>query len=474
MRNFAMLRYVPSPPQLITAATMALALGAVGVLLPGQSTSDLGTALFITSVANLALGFYVFLVHGGVFVTPTGLYFFSAALLVGGAGLYGSLQSETALFASAAILVGNLLVLVVRFRRAANWARPAPIFIEPIEIQAGFRVWVWTAGVGLLVVGVVFQNAGSTLGPLSAAVAFSGVALLMLGLATASAHRNARYLVLEVVGAGLGFLVYYRLFFGGFGRLVMVALILCAALAINLIQPRSWHKPGLVVALIPALLVAGIIETTRGQQEENLGRFSVSADEILLEGAGLASAIGPLRTMVEVIDADDGGLAVLERRYGMTFIESLTAPIPRAIWPQKPVGLGFAYSLALTPELAVFGHSLAALAYGEWYVNFGWLGFLVVPPFVAYGLGLLDRWQLRTLTGGIRSRSGFIGVLMLLLLVSGIPDYVWVGTFTFAARSGVRVLVILPLYLFFRRVERNSQPIRAARPSFEEPSPTAG
>jgi len=62
----------------------------------------------------------------------------------------------------------------------------------------------------------------------------------------------------------------------------------------------------------------------------------------------------------------------------------LVRPVPRVLWPEKPVDAGFSLPELLHEKSVSFSYS----AVGEWYVAFGWLG--VAAGGVA--LGVLARW----------------------------------------------------------------------------------
>jgi len=62
----------------------------------------------------------------------------------------------------------------------------------------------------------------------------------------------------------------------------------------------------------------------------------------------------------------------------------LVRPVPRVIWPEKPVDAGF----SLAELLHERNISLSYSAIGEWYVAFGWLGVAVG----GLALGMVARW----------------------------------------------------------------------------------
>ena len=90
---------------------------------------------------------------------------------------------------------------------------------------------------------------------------------------------------------------------------------------------------------------------------------------------------------------------------------------------------------------------MAALNEGEWIYNFGLFGAILAIPVVGSFVRFCDR---RLASQRQRHCSTLADVLSLAataVLVAGIADLVWVGTFTYVARTGVRLLVLGALIL---------------------------
>ncbi len=78
-----------------------------------------------------------------------------------------------------------------------------------------------------------------------------------------------------------------------------------------------------------------------------------------------------LGSILERVPAD------MPHQYGATFLPALAKPIPRALWPQKPLGAAAVYSRELFPDLLDQGFVAGVTALGEWYLNFSWPGIVV-------------------------------------------------------------------------------------------------
>lgn len=64
--------------------------------------------------------------------------------------------------------------------------------------------------------------------------------------------------------------------------------------------------------------------------------------------------------------------------YGETLVTELLNPVPRFLWPGKPVGFGVVYASWYGADALAGGPTLSPGILGEMYVNFGWLGIVVL------------------------------------------------------------------------------------------------
>lgn len=403
-------------------------------------------ALVVVSVTHVGVGLYVFQSAGRALITPTGIYFLAVVVFVGVAGIFGARKAgsvDTALVfgVSEMILLANLVLLAIIGRRGYF----SVVAVSPSgAVSARVISWSRSVGAAFLVAGLGAQAVSISLGPLPNALAFVGTASLLGGaMALLGCSQDSRARITAVgLGCGAVFL-YLTFFFSGFARLNVVGLGLVAVMSLNSFHSRRWHKPALIATLLPALLLASAVELNRSSAEAAFAPASA-----IVEGEGLVSGTRPLLVFAELVrwDIEAPGEG-FPRRFGMTFVEALAAPIPRSLWEQKPLGFGFLLTLLLQPASAPSGHSMTALAYGEWYVNFWWFGLLFMPLLLASVLRGLDRWQRRARVKGLRSNSSFLSFLALAILVGGLPEYVWAGMFTFVSRTGIRVVLVSAICL---------------------------
>jgi hypothetical protein len=101
----------------------------------------------------------------------------------------------------------------------------------------------------------------------------------------------------------------------------------------------------------------------------------------------------------ELLDPYAGALTMADRYgktyYGTTYLAILTLPLPRFMWPEKP-GLGDHIISMSTPSRPydLEGRTISYIA--ESYMNFGYVGVLLVP--LLLGLGL-TRWHSLAMAG---------------------------------------------------------------------------
>jgi len=137
------------------------------------------------------------------------------------------------------------------------------------------------------------------------------------------------------------------------------------------------------------------------------------------------------------------------------FILFFTAGVPRALWPTKPLGFGYQYTMEnLEKYLQDAGHSIAATFAGEniYYLGsfYGTLGVTLAVLMVAFLYRFLCR---RSILGGY----GAVAVAIWL------PTFYWGGMQAFSARLSLSVAPLVLLYLGHRaylRARYGRRPLR--------------
>lgn len=187
---------------------------------------------------------------------------------------------------------------------------------------------------------------------------------------------------------------------------------------------------------------------------------------------GFESAVGPLNDFAVLMRLSDAGELGL---HGLsTLFAAVVAPIPRSLWPDKPVGLGSILGDLLRPDLRGSGHSQLALFHGEWIYAFGFLGLLAMIPLVGYLVLGFDRLLLAIWRRGLTEKKDLVAFCLLTIFAAGLPDLLWGGSFTYLSRALVRslalVVILIPLIptaVRGRRIARRKEPPSVLKPAIQ-------
>jgi oligosaccharide repeat unit polymerase len=93
--------------------------------------------------------------------------------------------------------------------------------------------------------------------------------------------------------------------------------------------------------------------------------------------------------------------------YSQQVVFTLVRPVPRVLWPNKPVDSGF----DLATEVGLRGVSLSSSILGEWYISFGWWA-------IIFG-GLFHGLLARTINSIPRTGNPIVYALSVMVLVAG-------------------------------------------------------
>jgi oligosaccharide repeat unit polymerase len=242
-----------------------------------------------------------------------------------------------------------------------------------------------------------------------------------------AAMRRAPWFQRSVAGLFVAWMAVRTLFTGTRASLVPIALCLAAAFFWRA-GPRL--RKGLVFVGVPVALVGAVLLSAIIVAGRNQGRFDVGA-------ATTTDYVGyeMYRELLFIIRSERDGLP-LER--GMTYFTQLVNPIPRAIWPNKPVadaGLIMARAYGALDRYGEPTMTASPGFLGEAYLNFGFLGILIVPAvagvivrawdrllpiasnslpaFMVYAVGLATMYE----SGRSFNMSAFYGLLALFVLL---------------------------------------------------------
>ena len=224
------------------------------------------------------------------------------------------------------------------------------------------------------------------------------------------------------------FSIFALFSWSGFGRTVVVGWLLLASLQFAYSIHFNVNK--YVFALMPGL--AATLLSSRSLLDLEFKGFEAALSD---------SAYGPYRLASSFIDH-------FERR-GYDFagffdqiIFTFLVFVPRDIWPSKPYGFGFEYTVRhLDSSLVDAGHSIASTLIGDHIYYLGYFGVitsLFIMAIIAMAVNFL--YRIKGLNGN--------GVL---LFSASMMVLVWGGMTSFSARVALPSIVFVVLFLVLRR-----------------------
>lgn len=425
---------------------LAAMLAGLAVLL----VPDHKVALQSLSVVACTYALYVVGTRGRSYLSPSGVFFLSSGVFVGLASHYlaqvGSVNDlgqlrDWAVVVFLVTVACDVVVVTLLIRWRTAWphrrrsveARPVPT--SPVNFQVRALVLL-----GLSQVPMVKSAAG----PIATASGLAGIMMLVLAASSRRVRMRWHGDLLLVALAVVAPLIWVKLEFQGGGRLTLAGLGIASLLAWNLVRPRRFQKVAVVLAIPAFLVFAGLNRSQHNHRDTD-------SKSVLSSGEGLDSMYGPLDTWTELVTADPAeqtrvGAASSGPRYGKTFLSTLLLPVPRSWWEHKPKGFGAELTTILRPTLLrekriAANHSMAALSEGEWYVNFGYAGLVMMPLALGWFLAALDRAHVRLCEGGLADPDDWWRATILVAMVASLGDLFWVGTFTFFARGGLAAII---------------------------------
>jgi hypothetical protein len=387
-------------------------------------------AEWIIGFAAIGFGCWGFWRHGGRQITAAGLLCLSCAVMVGYTGIYWANNLSGAfpvsLYVATLLCYFSTLAMYALFWVGTEASFPQVELPVESEMQP---FWAIRAGLVLVAAGIFLAVTHAPGNPELAGVAFDGVLLLSLGLVSLPGRSPLRGLRAPI--AGVAFLLYYSLIFTGAGRLIVATLGLGIIAVLCRTYRGRFLKGMVLIAAPPALLYAGLIR-------------SKAPTSSAVAQNGFDSIVTPLSFFGKLIALNTSGQ--LRLGHGSTFVATAVAFVPRSLWAGKPIGFGAVLTQIFQPALASSNQSLAGLAAGEWYFDFGLVGIVVMVMALGAFVALIDRKFLASLGRPLDARGPIIVRLCLIILVVGFPDLYWVGTFTYVARLLPRIAVVGILY----------------------------
>jgi hypothetical protein len=225
---------------------------------------------------------------------------------------------------------------------------------------------------------------------------------------------------------------------------------------------RRWPTVGMAMLLVSAVLVFFPMKTIGRmmQQGESLSSIASRSSEIVSNALGGRVAdqliLDQLASGMALSDAD-GHLYL-----GRTYLALVTLPVPRPIWPEKP-GLADHIEEISTAQRPMAKTGMVLTYLGEAYVNFGWLGVLLIPAAIGYGL---SRFYF------VAYRAPYLSVLRFAYLITAcsLIQVYRDGLVSLFVFTLVHMMPLVVLVLLHRRRSRWSVPAEVARPAVLAPA----
>jgi len=243
-----------------------------------------------------------------------------------------------------------------------------------------------------------------------------GVAILIATLWKSRAFRSGG----ETFGAALLFAgIFYLTFQPGMrfqflGWCIAVTIILASG------QPFLRRTQVLVIGLVGAVAlfaVAGAlrnVEDSTGELEQSAWeRFAFAEDANMLDGFALLRQVYP-----EILNYSHGG----------EHVEIFERPIPRAWWPDKPVG-GYMNKLGIITADSGFMLGISPSLFGSFYQEGGLVGVVILSIIYGFGFGRLVSFSTRIVPlAGLLLRGMLAAAMVPLLRGGDLPGiYAWFG-----------------------------------------------
>lgn len=152
---------------------------------------------------------------------------------------------------------------------------------------------------------------------------------------------------------------------------------------------RRWPTKGVIVVLVCAFLVMFPLKTIgqMAQQGKSVSQIVDTSLEILEEDLVRAED-----TDRQFLDEFAMALTLFDENgkvyYGRTFLPLLSLPIPRPLWPGKPSQDEYLDEIS-RPWRPMSDFGMIVTFLGEAYGNFHYIGIVVIPFLIAYGLARL-------------------------------------------------------------------------------------
>lgn len=341
---------------------------------------------------------------------------------------FDALDSKSALEVESIAILGQTILLSI-YMLAQRHRIDVPDRLASSELLDWLKSRVFALGVICIPISLLARRAvgiqiaaGRSMGfeVSSYLILFSlslvGVAILTAALWKSGAFHTAG----ERFGASLLFVaIIYLTFqpsmrFQFLGWFVAATIILSSGL--SFVRRARMLSIGLIGA-VALFAVAGALrnaeEPTVELEQSAWERFAFAEDANMLDGFALLRQVYP---------------EMLDYSYGGEHLEILGRPIPRAWWPDKPVG-GYMNKLGIITADSGFTLGISPSLFGSFYQEGGLVGVVLLSIIYGFGFGRLVSFSTRILPlAGLLLRGILAAAIVPLLRGGDLPGiYAWFG-----------------------------------------------
>ena len=224
-------------------------------------------------------------------------------------------------------------------------------------------------------------------------------------------------------------------------------------------RKKRWPPLIAVVGIVAGILIFFPMKTIgrMTQQGASFGEISQSSSELIKD------AMSGQAADQEVLDQLASSLTLIDQSgrfyYGTTYLVLITSPIPRQWWPNKP-GLADYQKDFSTVSRPMGEMGMIMTFIGEFYINFGYLGIVVLCYLTAY---FLARAYFRAYRSDYSSVARFAYLLIACNLIQVYRDGLMsIIVYTTVNMMPLTIIVLLHLVFPVKRAPRVISPYSSA------------
>lgn len=398
----------------------------------GNYTYNLATAF--VGLITIFHGLYYFNMHGGNYITPTGLFLLYSSVLHGFASI--SINQVAAYEVTRGHYIASLstffLQVIVYHWILSDYQEKnlngfKKVYTRPPVNR--FIILVGVIGFGLGVISPTFGELGS-------AAIYVTIVILVIRNVLLVNKVNVHHFFYSM---GL-FSIYYLFLFASFGRINLVTLLAIIAMIFSYKLNTKVIKLFITVMFYPSIMIGSYLRSG--------DLFDISS--------GVGSIISPFYRFGQLVDLYMDHVISLD--WGRTIYAAFIVIIPREIWPNKPWNFNREITFLFTPQYIADGHSEAAVFNAEMMYNFGFVGIVLGGFLLGWLISKMEKEIfIKYAMRRVYDIKDLVFLSFSLIVASGLMNLLWGGFSTFINRDGFRLLLLITAFysyeVFFLKKE---------------------